>query len=174
MNNVYLITGSAGVGKSTISEKLALKLKNSAYIEGDLIYHMIKAGYVAPCEDNGEYIDLACRNFISLTNNFISKNIDVVIDYIIFPEHLNYFSKLNKSDNINLKYIVLTAEKEEIVRRDNERPKECKMGDRVLELISEFEEKVIDEKFKLDTTNQEIEKIVEEIISNNKYIYKFS
>jgi len=172
MNTVYLITGSAGIGKSTISKKLASKLDNSAYIEGDLVYHMIISGYVAPWKDNGEYIDLAWKNFISLANNFVSKNIDVVIDYITFPKHLDYLKKLDK--DINIKYVVLTAEKEEIVRRDNKRPKEYRMGGRVLELISQFEEKNIDKKFKLNTANKKFEKIVKEILESDKYIYDFA
>lgn len=172
INTIYFITGSAGVGKSTISEKLAMKLEKSAYIEGDLIYHMIKSGYIQPWKDKGEYINLCWENFFSLTNNFISRNIDVVIDYITFPENLNYFRKINK--DINIKYVVLTAKKEEIIKRDNKREKEYRMGRRVLELINEFEEKGIDEKFKVNTTNQKIEEIVEDILENDKYIYSFN
>lgn len=39
MKNLYIITGSAGVGKSTISNTIANKMKKSVLIEGDEIYH---------------------------------------------------------------------------------------------------------------------------------------
>ena len=47
MSNLYIITGPAGVGKSTISKKLAQNLKKSVLIEGDLIYHQVIGSYVS-------------------------------------------------------------------------------------------------------------------------------
>lgn len=49
MNKLYLITGPAGVGKSTISKLLAKKLDKSILIEGDDIYHMVISGYIWLC-----------------------------------------------------------------------------------------------------------------------------
>lgn len=42
MSNLYIITGSAGVGKSTISKILAEKCSKSVLIEDDTIYHQIQ------------------------------------------------------------------------------------------------------------------------------------
>lgn len=39
INKLYIITGSAKVGKSTISNKLAESLSKSVLIEGDTIYN---------------------------------------------------------------------------------------------------------------------------------------
>ena len=41
MPNLYVITGPAGVGKSTVSKRLAQNLSKSALIEGDEIYHQV-------------------------------------------------------------------------------------------------------------------------------------
>ena len=41
MSNLYIITGPAGVGKSTISKKIVELKKKSALIEGDEIYHQV-------------------------------------------------------------------------------------------------------------------------------------
>lgn len=46
MPDLILITGPAGVGKSTISRKIAENKKRSALIEGDDIYHQVIGGYV--------------------------------------------------------------------------------------------------------------------------------
>ena len=43
---LYIITGPAGVGKSTISKKIAESKKKSVLIEGDDIYHHVIGGYV--------------------------------------------------------------------------------------------------------------------------------
>ena len=46
MSNLYIITGPAGVGKSTISKKLAQLKDKSVLIEGDEIYHQVVGGYI--------------------------------------------------------------------------------------------------------------------------------
>lgn len=46
MARLYLITGPAGVGKSTISKKIAETKNKSVLIEGDDIYHQVIGGYV--------------------------------------------------------------------------------------------------------------------------------
>lgn len=46
MPNLYIITGPAGVGKSTISKKIAEYKGKSALIEGDEIYHQVVGGYI--------------------------------------------------------------------------------------------------------------------------------
>ena len=47
MSDLYIITGPAGVGKSTISKKIANNKEKSALIEGDEIYHQVVGGYVS-------------------------------------------------------------------------------------------------------------------------------
>lgn len=51
MNTLYLITGPAGVGKSTISKEIALKKDKSVLIEGDDIYHQVIGGYESAWKD---------------------------------------------------------------------------------------------------------------------------
>ncbi|MGG0791270.1 hypothetical protein ABE132_21725 [Peribacillus simplex] len=40
MKKIYIISGPAGVGKSTTSRRLAEQFDHSAYIEGDLIHYL--------------------------------------------------------------------------------------------------------------------------------------
>lgn len=47
MPNLYIITGPTGVGKSTVSQKLAKRSNKSALIEGDFIYAQVIGGYVS-------------------------------------------------------------------------------------------------------------------------------
>ena len=48
MAKLYVITGPAGVGKSTISRKIAEASSKSALIEGDDLYSQIVGGYLIP------------------------------------------------------------------------------------------------------------------------------
>ena len=47
-NRLYIITGPAGVGKSTISLQLANNLEKSVLIEGDVIYNFFVGGRIKP------------------------------------------------------------------------------------------------------------------------------
>ncbi|WP_245629952.1 (d)CMP kinase [Domibacillus robiginosus] len=44
MKRIFILSGPAGAGKSTVSRKLAEALRKSTYIEGDTINHMIVRG----------------------------------------------------------------------------------------------------------------------------------
>lgn len=61
---LYIITGPAGVGKSTISKELAMSSNKSVLIEGDDIYHQVVGGYVPTWKER-------C---ITLLNSFKSRN----------------------------------------------------------------------------------------------------
>ena len=54
MPKLYVITGPAGVGKSTISKKLAEISSKSALVEGDDIYHQVISSY-APAWKEGNH-----------------------------------------------------------------------------------------------------------------------
>ena len=45
MANLYIITGPAGVGKSTVSKKIAESKSKSVLIEGDYIYSQVIGSY---------------------------------------------------------------------------------------------------------------------------------
>lgn len=81
MKKLYLITGPAGVGKSTISKALSLKFSKSVLIEGDDVYHMVSGGYVSPWK-SGNHMELFWKNSISLIENSLKQGYDVVFNYI--------------------------------------------------------------------------------------------
>ncbi|MGP4041999.1 AAA family ATPase [Gracilibacillus sp. D59] len=83
VNKVYILSGPAGVGKSTTSKELVKKLKSSAYISGDYISHMHVNGRKKPWESKEE-ISLIWDNILSLTQNFLRYGNDVVVDYVTF------------------------------------------------------------------------------------------
>lgn len=82
MNFVYIITGPCGVGKSTISKKIATTQKKCALIEGDDIYHLVEGGYV-PAWKEGNHLKIFWQNVSSLIQNFVDNGYDVVFNYII-------------------------------------------------------------------------------------------
>lgn len=57
MSELYIITGPAGVGKSTISKKIAERKNKSVLLEGDDIYHQVIGGYI-PAWKEGNHLKI--------------------------------------------------------------------------------------------------------------------
>ncbi|MUK87834.1 gluconokinase [Ornithinibacillus sp. L9] len=153
MNTIYIISGPAGVGKSTTSKGLAVQFDNSAYIEGDFINHMVIGGYLPPWESE-ELLSLTWENIADLSINFVQANMNVIIDYVAFPEEVEKFSQKIYAEvkSVEIIYVVLWVDSAELLRRDALRFKEHQMGVRCLELMNDFESKGIDKRFLYNTT----------------------
>lgn len=92
MSILYIVTGPAGVGKSTISRKLAEQSNKSALIEGDDIYHHIIGGY-SPSWENGNHLKTFWKICIEIIETYLQDGFDVIFNYIITPENLRLLEK---------------------------------------------------------------------------------
>ncbi|WP_137789148.1 AAA family ATPase [Bacillus sp. E(2018)] len=169
---IYLLSGPAGVGKSTTAIELVKSLSNSAYLSGDDISHMHINGREKPWESEQEH-DLIWNNILHLARNFIDYGCDVVIDYITFPKDAEWLKlQLNKSDVI-IKYVVLWADEKTLVKRDALRDADEQMGERCLILFHEFLNSSLDSKHLLHTsllTPKDLQQVVQEIRFENRFI----
>ncbi|HLQ72285.1 MAG TPA: AAA family ATPase [Bacillota bacterium] len=169
VHKVYIVSGPAGVGKSTTSKELVKTLKNSAYISGDYISHMHVNGRQKPWESQKE-VSLIWDNILSLTKNFLRYGNDVVIDYVTFPHEAKWVHDNLKKFNVEVNYVVLWTDVETLVNRDNLRKPEHRMGERCLILVDEFKASGLDEKHLFDTSdNISISDAVNEVINNPAY-----
>ncbi len=171
-NTVYIISGPAGVGKSTTSKKLVQRLDRSAYISGDDVSHITVNGRGKPWLDK-DTLDLTWKNILSLTKNLLDYEYNVVIDYVAFPKEVNWFSQELCNREIRMVYVVLLADKDTIIFRDRLRIEEEQMGERSLRLLEEFEnDSELLTRNKLYThqyKEEQLPGIIEEIINNDKY-----
>lgn len=131
---------------------------------------MVKGGIVAPWENDRKSFDLFWDNIIDITNNFIERNMTVVLEYVLFPEQIKKYLEYFRGNGIDVKYSILLAEESIIVERDNNREEYQKTGELSIKSLREFKEKNIDQKFIIDTSYLEVEGIVEEIINNDRFI----
>ncbi|WP_227394633.1 AAA family ATPase [Jeotgalibacillus aurantiacus] len=169
MNNVYVITGPAGVGKSTVSKALSKRLENSAYISGDDLYHMHINGKQAPWDEQGT--QLTWQHILSLTLNFLEAGCDVVIDYIAFPNEAAWLKK-KLGENVNFSYIVLWTDEKTLIERDKMRQPDHQMGERSLELLNDFKNKELLWKAILETGDRpkiNTELIVDEVLLGDRF-----
>ncbi|MFJ5771674.1 AAA family ATPase [Psychrobacillus sp. NPDC093180] len=108
MNKIYIISGPAGVGKSTTAKSLAEQFVQSAYIEGDSINHMVVGGYLPPWKSE-ESLALVWENIADLSINFVKANKNVIIDYVAFPEEVEKLSQriIAEVQNVEIRYVIL-------------------------------------------------------------------
>lgn len=167
MNKLYLITGPAGVGKSTISNILANKMKKGVLIEGDDIYHFVKGGYVSPWKE-GNHLDLMWTNSLDIIKNFLKNDYDVVFNYIIYKDSLEQIIK--HFNEFEIKFILLMVDEKTIIKRDKLRALDCQQGDRSIILLNKFKEQQCDKKYILDTSKLSIDETVNIIENEDRFL----
>ncbi|WP_308721957.1 AAA family ATPase [Paenibacillus polysaccharolyticus] len=172
---IYVISGPAGVGKSTTSQQLVKTLSKSAYISGDAISHIPVNGRGKPwlCKDT---FDLTWKNILSLTRNLLEQNYDIVIDYVTFPSEIEWLVQQLTNFQFRIVYVVLLVDRSTLIARDQLRPSEAQMGERSLDLLEEFETcSELKEQYKLYTQQyrrEQVSEIVEELRNNLRFIWK--
>ncbi|HYH05320.1 MAG TPA: AAA family ATPase [Bacillota bacterium] len=169
---IYLISGPAGVGKTTTSKQLVKSLARSAYVSGDVISYFPVNGRGKPwlCPDT---LSLTWENILAVTRNLLRHNYDVVVDYVTFPKQLHWFVNELSDFDVRIVYVVLLVDPETLVYRDQLRPPDCRMAERSLVLLQEFREAGLDPKHIIDTGKYSVEQldaIIAEIKTNSKYI----
>lgn len=167
MRKLYLITGPAGVGKSTVSKLLAESKDKCALIEGDEIYHFVRGGYVSPWKE-GNHMKVFWKNSLDIISNFLENGYDVVFNYIINKDELENIKK--HFCGVEIKFVLLLADDQVLIDRDNERDEDCRMGERVLILKNKFINQHFDQKYILDTTNLSVLETAGEIDNEDSYL----
>lgn len=167
MANLYIITGPAGIGKSTVSKKIAKSKNKSVLIEGDEIYHQVISSYVSAWKE-GNHLDVFWDVCISSIKTYLSYGYDVVFNYIITPDILERLKKEFKE--YTTKFVVLLSDEETLLKRDKQRPEDYQMNQRCLILLNSFKNKDYKQDNILDTTNLSIEDTVNIINTDNRFI----
>ena len=163
MNKLYIITGPAGVVKSTISKSLAMSIPKSVLIEGDTIYNFFVSDRISPWKLNAP-LDLFWSNSIYLIKSYLEKGYNVIFNYIISPINLKKITEEIKHYEIN--FSLLIASPEVLIKRDKLRSEDCQMKERVLVLLKQFLNYNYEEKNIIDTSNLSVEETVNKIINS--------
>lgn len=161
MNKLYVITGPAGVGKSTISYEIGKRLNKSVVIEGDTIYNFFVGGRIKPWKEDAP-LELFWKNCYMLIHSYLESGYDVVFNYIIKNNKLNDIKEEFKEYEIIFK--CLLTDKETIIKRDLTRPEDCQMHERSIILLNQFKECNFGDEYVLDTSFLNIEETVNKII----------
>ena len=166
---LIIISGPAGVGKSTTAQYLSKTLEKSAYIEGDVISHMSIAGRELPWV-SAQANKLVWKNIKALTRNFLEDDCDVVVEWIIFLDDIKQYMAEFIKLGIEIRYAILWADKKIHLKRDQNRPIEVQMGERVLILRNEFNNSEAPSRYYLDNTNLSVQEVVNQIKLDTRFI----
>lgn len=167
MSNLYIITGPAGVGKSTISKKIAESKEKSALIEGDTIYHQVIGGYIQAWKD-GNHLDTFWKVCIGTIRAYLEDGYDVIFNYIVTPTQLKQMQE--KFRTYNIKFIVLLVDEKTLLSRDKERPEYCQMNERCIILLNSFKNNNYNKQNILDTSNLTVNQTIDIIENDDRFI----
>ena len=167
MPNLYIITGPAGVGKSTISKKIAESKKKSALIEGDDIYHQVVGGYVQAWKE-GNHLETFWKVCINTIKIYLENGYDVVFNYIVTPTPLEIMKK--EFEDYSIKFVVLLVDENTLLSRDKERPEDCQMKERCIALLNNFKNNNYNEQNILDTSHSSVDDTISIIENDNRFI----
>lgn len=161
MKKLYFISGTMGVGKSTICNKLKQELPRCVFLDGDNCWNM------HPFIVNQETIDMVLDNICHLLNNFLQCSIydNVVFCWVMHKQEIidSILNQINL-ENCKLINITLIADEKTIYKRLS---KDIKDGIRTDDVINRSLERIplynrLDT-IKINTINKSIDEIVLEI-----------
>lgn len=169
---VFLISGPPGSGKSTLADKICKSINGlCVHIEGDLLYNMVKKGWVHPCDDHDNFfLNILWDNIVVLVENFTKNNLNVVIDYVFSKEQI--FSVIDRIKNldITIKVIVIKSEIDTLINRDKQRSGVAYVGEeRIRQIVKDFNSNKFPERLILDNNNSYLEDLVNIVLIEDRF-----
>lgn len=124
MQQLFIIAGSAGSGKTTLSAKLALSLPHGARIEGDQLYSFVCREFQSPIEDDGGDCGRMFRsNCVVLARNFLAAGKDLVINHIFSPAQVQEILSQLPLQGLVTRAVWLDLPVADLIKRDAQRRK---------------------------------------------------
>lgn len=163
MKTLYLIGGTMGVGKTTVSRRLKKDLPDSVFLDGDWCWD------ADPFTVTEETKEMVINNICYLLNSFIhcSAYKNIIFCWVMHEQHIidSILGKLD-TENCDVKKISLIADENTLCKR---LAKDVESGVRTADVIGRSVARIPMYKaldtIKIDTGNKTVREIADEIMT---------
>ena len=141
MNQIILVTGPAGAGKSAVSEAICERFDRMLHIEGDRLRSFVKAGYRHGWADDPQAAEqrlLAVRSAAAIAREALALRYAVVIDDVIFAEQAGLYREALRDVGCNVHFALLLPALATAIARDHARSADISAPERVRPLHDDF------------------------------------
>ena len=162
MKTLYLIGGTMGVGKTTVSQQLKKELADSVFLDGDWCWD------ASPFQVNEETKAMVVRNICYLLNSFLHCSVyeNIIFCWVMHEQSIidSILEKLD-IDNCQVKRISLIADESNLRRRLTA---DVTRGARTADIIDRSVARMSIyrtlDTIKVDTSNKTVQVIADEIM----------
>ena len=141
MNQIILVAGPAGAGKSAVAEAICERFDRMLHIEVDLLRGFVKGGYRHPWADDPQAAEqrlLAVRSAVAMARESLALRYALVIDDVIFAEDAGNYREALRGVGCNVHFVLLLPALETALARDRGRSAEISAPERVRPLHDDF------------------------------------
>jgi adenylate kinase family enzyme len=141
MQQVIILTGPPGAGKSSVAAALCERFDRMVHIDVDTLRHMVRAGYRHPWagdQQAAEQLDMAVRNACAMARECVATRYAVVIDDVVLGTYAERYAERLQGIEAYVHLVTLLPALDANLKRHLDRDGEDGIPERVRFLHEEF------------------------------------
>jgi chloramphenicol 3-O-phosphotransferase len=137
MNQILILSGPAGAGKTSVALAICERFDRMVHVEVDVLRHWVRAGYRHPWAGDRqaeEQLELAARNASAIARECIAMRYAVVIDDVVLAKQAAIYREALVGVPATVELVTLLPSLEAALARDAGRGERLPPGGRIEEL----------------------------------------